>query len=169
MLKEIASRRTSRIADNTRSFARNAQGEELTEPFSFPSHWADPDGPLALSAKQQRKLVDMKRFSDVMRARGLPADACAMIKSITPYSITQDTISDCSFVASLCIASAFERRFKKQLITRIIYPQVHTATSVGCCIDLIMTGDDYSQTLRLFVCIRMPVEYRSITLLASTW
>ena len=76
------------------------------------------------SAAEQRKLVDMKRFSDVMRARGLPADACAMIKSITPYSITQDTISDCSFVASLCIASAFERRFKKQLITRIIYPQV---------------------------------------------
>ena len=99
------------------------QGEELTEPFTFPLPWSDPDGALTMSAKQQRKLVGMKRFSDVLRAKGLSSESCAMIKAITPYSITQDTISDCSFVASLCIASAFEKRFRKQLITRIIFPQ----------------------------------------------
>ena len=67
--------------------------------------------------------MGVKRFSEVLQMKGVPASSPAMIKSITPYSITQDTISDCSFVASLCIASAFERRFKKQLVTRIIYPQ----------------------------------------------
>ncbi|CAN0510383.1 unnamed protein product [Ectocarpus sp. 8 AP-2014] len=50
-----------------------------------------------------------------------------MINNVNPYSIRQDLITDCSFVASLCIASAFERRFHKQLITGIIYPQAwHT-------------------------------------------
>lgn len=40
-----------------------------------------------------------------------------------PLNVWQELVSDCSFVASLCISSAFEKRFRKQLITRIIYPQ----------------------------------------------
>lgn len=46
-----------------------------------------------------------------------------MIKAISPYSIEQDLVTDCSFIASLCICAAFERRFNKPLITKIIYPQ----------------------------------------------
>ena len=46
-----------------------------------------------------------------------------MIRRVDAMSVSQDLVSDCSFVCSLCIAADFERKFKKQLITKIIYPQ----------------------------------------------
>lgn len=46
------------------------------------------------------------------------------------FFFLKDLITDCSFVASLCIASAFERRIHKQLITSIIYPQVGTVVDM---------------------------------------
>ena len=73
--------------------------------------WARPSQALALQARNGGN------------GNPNPNPKPAMIRSISPYNIEQELVTDCSFVSSLCIASAYERRFRKQLITNIIYPQ----------------------------------------------
>jgi len=92
-------------------------GDGQRERFAFPSPWEDPDGLLALSADQRKHFGRWARPSEFMR--GEPK----MIYLVSSYSITQTIITDCSFVSSLVIAAAYERKFRKQLITRIIFPQ----------------------------------------------
>jgi len=86
------------------------------EVFKLPTPFEDPDGLLALSPKQRKHLGGWKRPSEFMK--GEPK----MIHMISPNTITQDLVSDCSFVASLCITADYERRFKKQLITKCVVP-----------------------------------------------
>jgi calpain-7 len=51
-----------------------------------------------------------------------------MVKAITPYTIRQKYVTDCSFIASLCICAAFERRFDRKLVTSLIHPQTPDGT-----------------------------------------
>ncbi|ESP01924.1 hypothetical protein LOTGIDRAFT_138889 [Lottia gigantea] len=84
--------------------------------FALPVTFSDKDGKLALSPKQHRD------FSRWVR----PDEFCddpKMIFAVSSFSIKQTVVSDCSFVASLAISAQYERRFKKKLITSIIYPQ----------------------------------------------
>ncbi|CAB4027580.1 Calpain-7, partial, partial [Paramuricea clavata] len=46
-----------------------------------------------------------------------------MIYAVSSLSIRQTVVTDCSFVASLAISAAYERKFRKRVITKIIYPQ----------------------------------------------
>ena len=89
---------------------------DLNEKFAFPEPFKDPDGLLALSNSQK------KHFHKWARPNQFADEPC-MISLISPYCIKQSVIEDCSFVSSLCIAASYERRFRKRLITNIIYPQ----------------------------------------------
>jgi hypothetical protein len=114
--EEISVLRASSII-NGRCFHPWLEGEEKRETFRFHKPFSDPDGPLTLSTSQRSKNATYIRASELLGSRAV------MIRQITPLSITQDLVEDCSFVCSLCIAAAFEARHGKKLLTAIIYPQ----------------------------------------------
>lgn len=93
-----------------------------------PKMFTDPDGYLALSPKQKDRFYKWARPSEIVRIRQQSRltrnlQTPVIVKAITPYTIRQQYVTDCSFIASLCICTSFERRFKKSLITSILYPQ----------------------------------------------
>uniref|UniRef100_UPI00358EEBE0 calpain-7-like isoform X2 n=1 Tax=Myxine glutinosa TaxID=7769 RepID=UPI00358EEBE0 len=87
---------------------------DLKERFIFPVPFGDSHGKLALAPKQKERFSCWLRPSDMF-------DDPTMIYAISSFSIKQTVVSDCSFVASLAISAAYERRFKKKLITRSPY------------------------------------------------
>ncbi|OQR80787.1 calpain-like protease [Achlya hypogyna] len=97
---------------------------DSAELFHPSEQFIDPDGFLSMSPKQMDKLDKW------VRPAGYGTGQPVMIATISPYVIVQDVVTDCSFVASLCITAAFEQRFQKQLITKIIYPQDASGTPI---------------------------------------
>ncbi|CAG0886383.1 unnamed protein product [Darwinula stevensoni] len=94
---------------------------DLKEKFSLPMPFTDVD--LALSPKQRRA------FARWARPHELSSDP-KVIQLIDPYSIRQTVVSDCSFVASLSVSALYEKKFKCQIITDIIYPRNRTGYPV---------------------------------------
>ncbi|KAG0314384.1 calpain 7 [Dissophora globulifera] len=78
--------------------------------------FTDPDGMLKLSENQMAKFGSWKRVSEIM-------ENPKMICLVSSRSIVQDFVTDCSFVASLCVSASYERRWKKRLIRACIYPK----------------------------------------------
>eukprot|EP01041_Mallomonas_annulata_P006661 gene6661-13483_t len=120
------------------------EGDERMETFRYDTPWTDPDGPLSLSPSQQsagaqwcrpREYLALRsreqsgemsmaaKKTKTTKATSANVLVPVMIHTITPYSVTQEQVSDCSFVASLCIAAAFETKFRRRLVTSIIFPQ----------------------------------------------
>ncbi|XP_076593932.1 calpain-7 [Chaetodon auriga] len=89
---------------------------DLRERFAFPVPFSDKTGKLALSPKQKAIFSRWVRPDEI-------CNSPTMIMSVSSFSIKQTVVSDCSFVASLAISAAYERRYNKKLITSIIYPQ----------------------------------------------
>ncbi|KAK1173538.1 calpain-7 isoform X1 [Acipenser oxyrinchus oxyrinchus] len=89
---------------------------DLKERFAFPVPFSDKFGKLALSPKQKAIFSRWVRPDEI-------SNNPTMIFTVSSFSIKQTVVSDCSFVASLAISAAYERRYNKKLITSIIYPQ----------------------------------------------
>ncbi|XP_038596350.1 calpain-7 isoform X3 [Tachyglossus aculeatus] len=89
---------------------------DLRERFAFPMPFSDKYGKLPLSPKQKAMFSKWVRPDDL-------TNNPTMIYTVSSFSIKQTIVSDCSFVASLAISAAYERRYNKKLITSIIYPQ----------------------------------------------
>ncbi|XP_048881976.1 calpain-7 [Brienomyrus brachyistius] len=89
---------------------------DLKERFAFPMPFSDKCGKLALSPKQKAIFSHWVRPDEI-------SNNPTMIFTVSSFSIKQTVVSDCSFVASLAISAAYERRYNKKLITSVIYPQ----------------------------------------------
>ncbi|KAI9341800.1 hypothetical protein DFJ73DRAFT_843383 [Zopfochytrium polystomum] len=89
---------------------------DLHDQFWSKDLFTDPDGLLKLSRSQEEILGGWKRPWEIMKNPH-------MIYLVSGSVLIQDVVTDCSFVASLCVSAAYERRFRTQLITSCIYPQ----------------------------------------------
>ncbi|KAK5981260.1 Calpain catalytic domain-containing protein [Trichostrongylus colubriformis] len=89
---------------------------DLKEKFNYSIPFTDKDGKLTLTEKQKKRIKAWLRPHEIFEEPKL-------IGTIDSGTIKQTVISDCSFVASLSITARYEKRFGKQVITSIIYPQ----------------------------------------------
>ena len=113
--------------DDARALAQSANNT-ATSSSTAPTLFRDPKGFLPLSPKQKALFHQWARPSEIARARqraGLTrkVQTVELIRHITPYTIKQQFVTDCSFVAGLCICAAYERRFHKRLVSSLLHPQ----------------------------------------------
>ena len=88
-------------------------------------------GDLRLADKQKKTFYKWARPSEILQLRNQlrgggsqrTMSPVMVLGAVSPYKIKQYGVTDCSFIASLCICAAYERRFQKSLISPIVFPQ----------------------------------------------
>lgn len=91
---------------------------DLKERFQYAIPFTDRQGPLKLSPKQKDDFVKWARPEELY-----PDPKMVYPPGVNYFSIKQTIVSDCSFVASLALGALYEMRFKKKIITSIVYPR----------------------------------------------
>ncbi|KAK9247509.1 hypothetical protein V1506DRAFT_532121 [Lipomyces tetrasporus] len=104
--------------------------------------FTDPAGFLSLSSSQTQLFSAWKRPAEIWGSE-------FTLLGNGGSELIQDVLSDCSVIASLCSAIAWEERSKKSLVSNIIYPQ-SVSTSGRYVVKLFFNGlfrkvviDDY--------------------------
>lgn len=121
--KSLSILMSSSIINNLKFLPFNDKNPSLIKKQSNTSNsstdfeiFSDPDNP-PLSPEQ------LKRGGNYRRPCQISSEQWYIKNKSDELSIVQDCTSDCSFVSSLCICCSYERKFKKLLVTNIIYPQ----------------------------------------------
>jgi len=98
--------------------------EDEAKTYNYSPNKPDKDvtGIIPLSDKQKSRFHKWARPNEIVSMRQKLCKI-AMINSISPYTIKQYCVSDCSFICGLIISAAYERRFKRRLVSSLIYPQ----------------------------------------------
>jgi hypothetical protein len=103
------------------------EGEEDHETFRFDHHYCDPDGLFEMSNSQDKAGCKWLRPRDFITSDNEMQEEInkpvMMVLPINPLDVVQELVSDCSFICSLCVAAVYELKTRKQLISKIIFPQ----------------------------------------------
>jgi calpain-7 len=83
-----------------------------------------------------------------------------MIVNVSPYSIRQTLIGDCSFVSSLAICAYYETTFQKKLITKIIYPKQQGVPVYNPCGKYMIKLHLNGLERKVMIDDRLPVDKR---------
>ncbi|KAI9032133.1 hypothetical protein DFJ74DRAFT_653378 [Hyaloraphidium curvatum] len=93
----------------------------LPAPSTTP-RFLDPDGLLPLAPKQKEKLGAWKRPDEWMPKPRVVGD----LDEDTAGMIRQESVMDCSVVAGIVTAAAWERRQRRRLITSLVHPGTYS-------------------------------------------
>jgi len=91
--------------------------------FRYKSPFFDKDGLLPLSKLQSFHFDSWLRPFQILERRGIIGVVPKVIVLISPASVKQTIVTDCSFVSALSVAAHYENMLKRPLISGIIFPQ----------------------------------------------